>query len=321
MPDPAARIRLTAVSCTSPSFCMAAGSWTSRNLAVAARGLVWDGRTWRPVAMPAAFGAGVASVSCVTARFCVAVGNAAAQWNGRSWRLLPPLRYGLGLASVSCVSVSFCMAVGTQGYHSQTIVLSRALVWNGVTWRRTHPPGTGGSAALTGVSCSGAARCLAIGWQGSCNQPPQPLDQHCYVSLRWDGSTWTKLRSSPAAPLVTNLACWAAAGCVAAGDCNLPGNCRGTTTAAWNGLAWQQHRAPAPGRHGSFLDGVACWRRSECFAVGGEVNDARALPSASAKPDRSRTGDPHPARVAAAVLTLIEQWNGTSWHALRTPSP
>ena len=101
----------------------------------------------------------------------------------------------------------------------------------------------------------------------------------------------------PATPLAANLSCWGAAGCVATGDCNEPANCRGTTTLVWNGRAWRQNTAPAPGRHGSSLDGAACWARSACIAVGGDVSSSGAL------------------------VTLIEKWNGTRWQAFQSPSP
>jgi hypothetical protein len=298
MPHPAARMRLASVSCTSRSFCMAVGTWTNRrNTVVASRGLVWNGATWRLVTMPAALGAGAVSVSCATARFCVATGAEAARWNGVSWRLLPPLRYALGLASVACVSPSFCMVVGSQSNHQRTVVLSRALVWDGATWRATNPPSPGSYAALTGARCSSASRCVAAGWHGHCHQPKQPLGQECFFALRWDGITWMPLTSRPATPLAANLACWGAAGCVASGDCNEPANCRGTTTLVWNGRAWRQNTAPAPGRHGSSLDGAACWARSACIAVGGDVSSSGAL------------------------VTLIEKWNGTRWQAFQSPSP
>lgn len=82
------------------------------------------------------------------------------------------------------VSESFCMVVGSQSNHLQTIVLSRSLVWNGRTWRATHPLSPKSFAAQSGVSCPSASGCLAVGWRGHCSQPPQPLGQHCFYSLR-----------------------------------------------------------------------------------------------------------------------------------------
>jgi len=127
------------------------------------------------------------------------------------------------------------MAVGSQSNHQQTHVASRALVWNGVTWRATRPPSPTRFAELTWVRCSSASGCLAIGSQGHCPQPPQPLEQHCFFSLRWDGATWKQLPSPSDAPLVANLACSGVTSCMAVGDCNEPANCRGTTAMVWNG--------------------------------------------------------------------------------------
>jgi hypothetical protein len=287
MRNSAASTGLTSVSCTSSSFCMAAGDGAAQE---------WNGTAWRLLTTPPT--SGRESVSCAKATFCVVVGPEPAQkWNGRFWRMMPPLQSGVSLASVDCVSASFCMAVGSQSNHQQTFVASRALIWNGATWHATDPPSPSRFATLTGVWCSSASRCLAIGSQGHCAQPPQPLGPHCFFSLRWDGAGWKKLPSRSDTPLVAYLACSGATSCVAVGDCNEPANCRGTTTLEWNGRAWRQQTAPAPGRHGSSLDGVACWRRSACMATGGYVT------------------------AAGALRTLVEKWNGTRWQVLPTPSP
>lgn len=289
MAGSSATTRLGSVSCTSKSFCMAVGPGSAQ---------VWAGKRWWALRIPLPDQLQMQSVSCARSSFCLAVGGGAAErWDGTSWRVLPVPHTGLALSSVACTRVSFCLAVGSQSNHQGTVLQSRALRWNGRAWRATHPPTPGRIAALSGVACHGTADCVAVGWHGQCHQPPQPLGQRCFFSLRWDGGSWSRLRSRAATPLVANVACGADAGCLAVGDCNLTANCRGTMALAWKGRGWRKRPALAPGRHGSSLEGVACWRRSACVATGGAVNSSGAL------------------------LTLAEYWNGLRWRVLPTVSP
>jgi hypothetical protein len=84
---------LSAVSCPSANWCMAAGSgWGSR----AAR---WNGRAWSNLRRAVLVGADVAGLSCASAKACALVGTfsqshdsaseVAERWNGARWRVVP----------------------------------------------------------------------------------------------------------------------------------------------------------------------------------------------------------------------------------------
>jgi len=71
------------------------------------------------------------------------------------------------LKRVSCLAANGCVAVGTSG--SQKSPAVAAAVWNGTTWRLAHPALPAGATLeqLSGISCPGPARCLAVGGYAS----------------------------------------------------------------------------------------------------------------------------------------------------------
>jgi hypothetical protein len=90
----------------------------------------------------------LASVSCPSSSFCVAVdysGNALT-FNGSSWSA-PASIDPAGLLSVSCTTASFCVAVG-----------DNALTFNGSSW--SAPASIDGVNSLVAVSCAGVGESL-----------------------------------------------------------------------------------------------------------------------------------------------------------------
>jgi hypothetical protein len=94
VPTPASRDSLGAVSCPTPSDCVAVGDGPL--------GEVWNGATWtirRAIKPPTSKGAALSAVSCFSAVACMAVGyyynpdkSLAELWNGRYW-VRSPTRY------------------------------------------------------------------------------------------------------------------------------------------------------------------------------------------------------------------------------------
>jgi hypothetical protein len=236
-------------------------------------------------------------VSCVSARFCMAVGQSNSVpglftevWNGASWKIQTAPGNG-ALASVSCPSVHFCAAVGGTG----TISGASAEVdlWNGHSWSAV--PSVPGFTSLTSVSCGAASFCEAVG-AGSSGPSAQV----------WNGHSWSP-QSTPlpagVSPQLVNLngvSCPAPNACEAVGD-YVTGPLRSATLAeVWNGKAWaiQQSPSPMPGR-GPSLTAVWCTSAVSCTAVGniGRLGSSRIL------------------------LTLAAAWDGRSWQVQRTPTP
>jgi hypothetical protein len=202
------------------------------------------------------------------------------------------------LHGVWCGSASDCIAVGD--YWPPAHGFGEALIerWNGSTWSIVPSPSpppvfahTG--AELDGVTCVSAADCLTVGfYKFSRNQPGEiPFSGH------WNGSKWSPVKVP--GPSGASSAALSAVSCVSATDCWASGWADSKTlTEHWNGSKWAVVPSPSPSPvpgDDSVLAGMACPAAAECWAVGLDV------PS-------------------DAVGTLTEQWNGTKWVAVTTPT-
>jgi hypothetical protein len=256
--------------------------------------------TWSAVPSPP--NGSPAGVSCVSATACIAVGTSEGlvlteRWNGYVWSVVPnPWAVGgdllqqSALNGVSCVSASACVAVGTTfayggGFGGGSVVIAK---WNGKSW--SDEGGVDGAAGrlaenvLSGISCTSASQCVAVGSDTTLGGVMQTLIE------QWDGSTWS-LASSPNSGALSSVSCVSAAACVAVGaDGNL------ALVEQWDGTAWSVVPSPAVGANASNeLSGVSCTSASVCVAVGSFTPSGQA------------------------TQTLVEQWDGTSWSV--SPSP
>ncbi len=166
---------LTAVSCTSPKFCVAAG--VADPVRGRTRGLteIWNGTKWliigpRPLVNLTFQGT---DVSCASPSACmVSWGDSfeaiARWWNGKTWTGAPYPGPGKpkdnrSILGVSCPSATSCTAVGTQIVgRTFTQLIER---WNGRRWFVVTPAQPGiGVAQLNDVSCATSTRCTAVGY-------------------------------------------------------------------------------------------------------------------------------------------------------------
>jgi hypothetical protein len=284
-PSGAANWQFSAVSCASPSSCMAVGS-TNNSLLAEQR----TGSTWTILSIP---GSGqLSGISCASATACEAVGQSgsgpfAERWDGTSWTVqtaqLPAGATSSQLAGVSCTSATACEAVGqfsTGGSTFQTL----AEVWNGSTWTIQATPNATSqtSSGLLGVSCFSATVCEAVGSSATGTTSAT-------LAEAWNGSNWGIQATPNGAGNINHLdgvSCTSATVCMAVG----------TTAARWNGSSWTmlaiaQPRGDAPAE----LDHVSCTDRNHCMAAGSFFN-------------------------SEAIQTLVaEHWNGTKWQVQATP--
>lgn len=318
---------LTSASCVSASSCMAVGvdddGYDSSQTSLEDVGSFaesWNGSAWTvlPSAGSAAANLGLYAVSCVSAVFCVTVGESHSDggeildnegvssrparalvevWNGLAWMVQPNPGAGLsdsGLFGVSCTSSRFCIAIGEHGDYG----LVEA--WNGTSWRiQTTPTVARYGTWPTGISCLTADWCTLVGGYNTVKRVEQavgvPLAEH------WNGRRWS-VQHAPAYglyfPALSSVSCVSRSFCLASGIHSL--NQQGIPSPfaeRWNGRRWTAARAGLPKY--SSLNSVSCLSTFDCLAVG------QFEPSLFAAPD--------------TAAPLLESWNGSRWERLAVP--
>jgi hypothetical protein len=277
---------LTGVSCPQPTFCMAVGAAGGPYQFLAED---WNGTKWSVVKTPAwpnntAEPYGLSAISCVSAKFCMAVGALeSAAWNGTSWTVDTA-----GFANaVSCVSPTFCMSI--YNYSENT--------WNGTSWT-TLPmvplptwKSDGSRGYMSGVSCTSAIACTVVGWYDNAHTPGSMLADS------WNGTSWS-IETTPIVVQTYQKETLASVSCTSGLDCTAVGthdvhNVLTTLGATDNGTALSlDASAPSTGTSGN-LTSVSCISGTDCNAIG---NDGQSVP-------------------------VVEHWNGSVWSAGTISSP
>lgn len=294
---------LASVSCTTSGFCAAATS-TGGNydfVTVGDPSVLVRHSARGPWTAPPNSGSGfLSSVSCTSARFCLAMGSPAGaeQWDGQEWSELSapdpfdPVSGGLG--AVSCVTPSSCLAVGSTktrlGFKSTALAAS----WNGTSWTTLTPARPAGSArsVLAGVSCVSATSCVAAGYY---------LATHG-GALRalvetWNGSSWTigspDMRVPVTFPEQISVSCASATACMVTW-----GQFGPSLSRWWNGTRWTAPAFAGPAKRSDVrdIDSVSCTSRTSCTAAGSFIYGEISGP-------------------------LVENWNGTQWSVTPAPNP
>jgi hypothetical protein len=226
--------RLSSVSCTSPSACIAVGQSALRDPRRPSRALVerFNGTAWSIERAPAR---PLIDVSCSSPVACTALANTARQtlaerWDGVSWSIEPtphprPLVGPEGdneLASVSCTSRDACTAVGDStagsGFNSARSTLAER--WNGSRWAVQATPDPIRLDALNSVSCSTGSSCVAVGeYSDRAGTATLPLIE------RWRHDRWSALRAPRrlstgefADSTLLTVDCFTNGNCLALGD-------------------------------------------------------------------------------------------------------
>jgi hypothetical protein len=262
--------RFTAVSCSSPTYCMAVGWGTLPWLSE-----LWNGTKWSLAPAPTLAPGEqtlLSSVSCVSTDCVALFGDSAATWNGSSWSI-DSNNVLAGTGDISCFAVNQCLAVGLSGNNK-----SVGAYFDAGTLTDEPPPQNPapfGYNALNGVSCAAAttsATCMAVGYANGPNPNP-PLAEV------WDEATgnWTAtgpVSSSGQQPTFQDVSCPTVSSCVAVGP----------TTEALNGTEWTLMNIGNLVSDSSpyTLNGVSCPSTTFCVAVGVKRTSNTAVRAAAA---------------------------------------
>ncbi len=214
-------------------------------------------------------GVPLASVSCTSDTFCMAVGGEgpggagyALSYNGSTWSTPTLIDSGGPLSSVSCTSDTFCMAVDWNG---------DAMSYDGSTWSAATLVDSVGPGNLGSVSCTSDTFCMAVDWLG--------------YALSYDGSTWSTPMLIDSNEGLTSVSCTSSTFCMAV-DYN--GNSQNAFS--YDGSGWSvTSGGPAEG-----LSGVSCTSSTFCM-VAAYSSDAVSYSgsgwSSITPTDPSATGD------------------------------
>jgi hypothetical protein len=300
-------------------------------------------------------GPGLASVSCVSARVCVAVGErslrhrsdtvVAERWNGTAWtvqRTPSPVRErDSSFNAVSCTARLACVAVGEAfPGHDRIVAVAEGLRGGSWSVQRANAVGRSISSDLRGVSCTSPTHCIAVGVIFK-QESGVPLAQ------QWDGRRWSVL-TTPAprgisAGELSSVSCASAKACTAVGDWEPEFGSPHTLVERWDGRRWSIQASPSPAGYAE-LEGVSCPSTATCTAVGiawerngrvpvaerwdGSGWSTKRIPKRSDSPDGGLNDvSCSSADACTAVgwaLTVdgaphIERWNGRRWTDQATP--
>ncbi len=213
------------VSCATVDFCMSVDGFANVD--------IWNGSSWSADSTVTGFSY-VGSVSCPSASFCEVTGEGpsgenAAAWNGTSWTAqATPGPASNSLSAVSCTAAGSCEAVGQSLNTENDENAPLAEAWNGSTWtiQSAPDPVTTQSSTLTGVSCTSASSCTAVGQYAS-PTPPNFGELQTLAEV-WNGTTWTIATtpdpSSTGQNLLGTVSCGASQTCTAVGQYSDPGD-------------------------------------------------------------------------------------------------
>ena len=274
----------------------------------------WNGTTWKNVKSRNSgthenLLEGVAAVSTSNVWAVGYYGNDSAHqqtltehWNGTKWSIVRSPNVGTSgnvLFGVAAISTSNILAVGASDYGlgSEKTLIEQ---WDGTKWNVIPSPNNGtGINQLNAISVISASDIWAVGFYYNPSLS-QTLIEH------WNGTAWSIIPSpSPslkgenalnAVAAVSTSNVWA----VGVYNSNADGGVV-TLIEEWNGGSWSVVPSPNAGSYpiSNYLQGVAVVSANEVWAVGYEGN-LSDVPT---------------------VKTLIEQWNGSSWSIVTSPSP
>ena len=328
LPKGTKAVDLDGVSCKGATSCLVVGDYYT-SPAVSGTGhalaLSYNGTSLKPtptVPLPkGATDAALSGVSCVTTRYCVALGVADGDtsafgafgsvtiietWNGAKWTLHTAAastgKTTMVVPSVvSCATPTFCVLAGDD--YSVTSTSSAAVPyvasWNGKKLTTMKPATIGTSTDVvmaTGVSCATASNCAVTG--ADLLGPITNSSATRAFTEIWNGKAWQLAKvtwpKATASSITTGVSCYAAHTCKAVGEDSASDSETSPYDAAavsFNGALGTVQAVPAPPKGDSnAFAAVSCLPWGSCVAIGGTGKTTATSP---------------------ALMTGV--WNGKAW--------
>jgi hypothetical protein len=330
LPKGTKSVDLKAVSCRGAKSCLVVGDYyTSKSADADAHvlALSYNGTSLKPTpTVPLPKGttqATLSGLSCVTAKYCVALGVAFGgtaafgeggsltiieTWDGAKWTLHTAAQSVGATAEVqptvvSCATTAFCVLAGEATSFSSTSFSVRLSVasWNGKKLRamKTAALSSADEPLPTAVSCATTSNCAVVGLDLG-NITGNSASAAAFAEI-WNGKTWQLGKVTWPKGVVDSftmgVSCYAAHSCEAVGvdGASTADNAPADAFAmSFNGTAGTLQTVPAPSKGDSttFTD-VSCLPWGSCVAIG-----------ETGKTGKAATG-PLP------VMTGV--WNGKAW--------
>jgi hypothetical protein len=250
---------------------------------------------WYDVTMPG-YESQSFAVSCWSSTKCISVGSegryvvsdnwGGTEWNPARWPLARPSgAVEMSVPAVSCTTET-CIAVGSWT-ESKGYARALAETSNGSEWVNNAVPLPESTvrSLLTGVSCTAATACTAVG---------SYLVGTAYkiFAERFNGKAWSvESMPQPSNASVAGVSCSSATSCVAVGSYyNSTTFATEALTEIWNGSAWSTHTPTIAGATESGLTTVSCTAATACTEAGWYKVESKE-----------------------DAVTLVERWNGSEW--------
>ena len=296
-----------------------------------------------PSASPAGPPTGsLAGVSCSSTTDCFAVGDTGSgtlieHWDGASWKIVAGANAKGSieptLSAVSCTSATSCFAVGSTAVVTATSFSDSTLVerWDGKSWSvvPSPNPSNANEVALSGVSCTSATNCFAVGVAATFTPILSAPIAASTLIEHWDGASWSIVAaaspSSTIAAELTAVACPSATSCFAVGDYEAHAT-GGALMEHWDGASWSI--VPSPDSAGASKSAF------ELHAFSRRAVAPRLAKSVSLLGDLQNGGNfPGLLAISCSSVTscfavgvsftgaLAERWDGVSWTIVDLPNP
>jgi hypothetical protein len=219
------------------------------------------------------------------------------QWNGVAWVVQASPNPGSTGNQLNAVAVVYYADAWAVGYFTDENFIAHTLIerWDGTSWSVVPSLDHGSNGSyLQSVTVDSFPDVWAVGYYIDDNLVNQTLVEH------WDGQSWTIIpspnRGTDGSQLNGVTAVLGPSTDVWAVGYSGQGSGVQTLTERWNGSVWTIIESPNPGTSGNYLQAIA------------EIVDSGDLWSVGYYYENG-----HP-------RTLIERWDGVSWHVVPSPN-